>query len=354
MIQSINIQNYQSHENTTIDFHAGINAIIGNSCSGKTAILRNLYWLMQNKGSIDSKISYWNRKKNGDPINPTQATIIIDDNSITRIKTKERNGYNVNDTQYSAIGKDIPKEVETLLNISDLNIATQHAPHFLLANSAGETARYLNSILKLDKIDTVMEKAESAKRKCVKDKETIQNEIISIEKQLNDYANIEQYAMILSSIDYLEKQVQEVSTKLLEAQEALANIETIESTTSKSKLILEASKPLIQRYEELSQEVMENDKVNKELVGILNEIQSLEKVQEQGKLLQDYKRLIADLEKLEKELQDSKIVYNELVVFRNQIMDCQKTIIENGIEIERLQGMLPEICPLCGKEICND
>jgi hypothetical protein len=199
-----------------------------------------------------------------------------------------------------------------------------------------------------------MEKAESAKRKCVKDKETIQNEIISIEKQLNDYANIEQYAMILSSIDYLEKQVQEVSTKLLEAQEALANIETIESTTSKSKLILEASKPLIQRYEELSQEVMENDKVNKELVGILNEIQSLEKVQEQGKLLQDYKRLIADLEKLEKELQDSKIVYNELVVFRNQIMDCQKTIIENGIEIERLQGMLPEICPLCGKEICND
>jgi len=46
MINSLTIQNFQSHKNTTLEFDNGINIIIGQSDSGKTAIIRALNWVI--------------------------------------------------------------------------------------------------------------------------------------------------------------------------------------------------------------------------------------------------------------------------------------------------------------------
>ena len=48
MIKSLHIQNFQSHKKTTLKFHKGINVVIGQSDSGKSAIIRALNWTINN------------------------------------------------------------------------------------------------------------------------------------------------------------------------------------------------------------------------------------------------------------------------------------------------------------------
>jgi exonuclease SbcC len=71
MIDSLSIQNFQSHEKTELEFDEGINIIIGQSDSGKSAILRALNWVVNNKPNGEAFKSNWG----GD----TKVKIIIEE-----------------------------------------------------------------------------------------------------------------------------------------------------------------------------------------------------------------------------------------------------------------------------------
>ena len=76
MIRKLNIQNIQSHKNTELEFSPGINAIVGSSNNGKSAILRALYWVRYNRPlGIDNLLSHWACDIKGNQIAPMQATI---------------------------------------------------------------------------------------------------------------------------------------------------------------------------------------------------------------------------------------------------------------------------------------
>jgi len=51
VVEKITIKNFQSHEETELQFSSGVNVIVGSSDSGKSAILRALKWVVQNKPS---------------------------------------------------------------------------------------------------------------------------------------------------------------------------------------------------------------------------------------------------------------------------------------------------------------
>ena len=79
MIKSIDIENFQSHKKTRIDFDPGVNVIIGRSDSGKTSILRALNWVINNKPSGEAFIRHGNKE--------ARASIILDDkHMITMIR----------------------------------------------------------------------------------------------------------------------------------------------------------------------------------------------------------------------------------------------------------------------------
>ena len=49
MIQSIRLQNFQSHKDSYLRFSNGINIISGQSNNGKTSLLRGLNWVITNR-----------------------------------------------------------------------------------------------------------------------------------------------------------------------------------------------------------------------------------------------------------------------------------------------------------------
>ena len=80
MIQSVHIQNFQSHKNSTLEFSPGVNIIVGTSDSGKTAIIRALRWVVWNRPSGDSLRSTWGGK--------TSVEICLDKGSVERSKDR--------------------------------------------------------------------------------------------------------------------------------------------------------------------------------------------------------------------------------------------------------------------------
>ena len=81
MIQSLKIINFQSHEDSTLDFVPGVNMILGASDSGKSAIIRALKWLVWNRPNGDAYRSNWGGE--------TSVQAFFDGFGVERSKDKE-------------------------------------------------------------------------------------------------------------------------------------------------------------------------------------------------------------------------------------------------------------------------
>src|SRR4030042_1376232 len=130
MLNSLKIENFQSHKNTFLEFSPGINIISGSSNNGKTAILRALHWTFFNRPQgIAFKSTFSDKKET------CKVSLIINDTEITRERNNSINSYQVGSSLFTTIGNDVPSEVSSAINISELNIQSQFEKHFLITDS---------------------------------------------------------------------------------------------------------------------------------------------------------------------------------------------------------------------------
>jgi DNA repair protein SbcC/Rad50 len=147
MIRTLRIFNFQSHKNTTLDFHPNVNYIIGQSNSGKSAVIRALRWLWLNRPVGTAYISSFSKNKD--------CLVALETNkfSIIRERTKSKNAYQINNVLYEAFGSNPPEEVGSILDWDIVNLQTQREQAFLLADSPAKVSIYINQIVGLDLID---------------------------------------------------------------------------------------------------------------------------------------------------------------------------------------------------------
>ena len=147
MIKAINLENFQSHKNSVLEFHNGMNVIVGSSDSGKTAIIRALKWISQNRPGGDDFRSTWG----GD----TNVVVQTTENTIIRSKSKNANTYELDDHLFSAFGTDVPEEINSALNLNEINLQQQMDDPFLLSEhwTSGKVALHFNKVARLHKID---------------------------------------------------------------------------------------------------------------------------------------------------------------------------------------------------------
>lgn len=195
MIRRIQLTNFQSHEDTEISFENGLNVLVGQSDSGKTAIMRALRWVFWNRPGGDEFRSHWG----GD----TRVVVeLTDGNVITREKGKAgRNAYILNGTEYVAFGQDVPEDIAKVINITDVNLQQQMDSPFLLSETPGEVAKHFNKVANLDIIDhatSYINKKMNAVQSDIK--HHIKN-VDKLEKDLEGLPDIEAYE---KQVEYLE------------------------------------------------------------------------------------------------------------------------------------------------------
>ena len=353
MIKQLTISNFQSHKKTELSFDDGINVIIGQSDSGKSAIIRALNWVANNKPSGEAFRSKW-----GGDTKATLSTELHSDYQQTVIRSKEKtkNTYSISDpngiTSFASFGQNVPQEIKELLNFSSLNIASQFYSPFLLAMSGGEVASYLNNIVHLDKIDTSLTNIN----KTLKDEKTVytrvKQELEATQIRYAGFDYLEKAEALLIEIEGLNEEVFERSSNLDTLHDVLKSVISCQEELKKYSGVIEAKKLIIE-VEELEKERIDKTTRVEGLKATLDYITQCQRELKKYSGVKDCQNDIYAIEKDIIHLDQRQGNLEELKNTLGTLTDIQTDLDWKKMKLEedkaKFEELMPSTCPLCGR-----
>lgn len=246
MLKSMDIVNFQSHADTHIDFSPGITVIVGSSDSGKSVIVRVLEWLRTNRPLGNAFI-----RKGTDSCKVTLQNVAGD--NICREKGKGINQYIVNGELYKALKSDktlksdVPVQVSEALNLSDINVQHQLDQHFLVLETPGKTARYINNITKLEDADTLLANINGDIRKSTSLCEELEIGIKYLDKQLADpiFGMLGDVECLINKRSVLVEEYKSAEDLIDLIVDVLSKLEVIDLSVSKVDKVLCLEQPIL-------------------------------------------------------------------------------------------------------------
>lgn len=152
MLKRLVISLFQSHRHTELEFHKGVNVIVGDPQSGKSAILRAFLWLTTNRPlgfRFHSTFAGKGEKE-------TSVVAEFDDCLVLRKKGDVNTyvlGSDKSASPFSHFGDEVPEPILKALNLAELNVQPQLEPFFLITSSPQEIARAINRVTRVEKVD---------------------------------------------------------------------------------------------------------------------------------------------------------------------------------------------------------
>lgn len=354
MITKIQLKNFQAHEDTSLDLVPGINAITGKSDSGKSAILRGLYWLNNNRPGGNSMVSFWNRNKAGEAKDETSVLITQNGSDIKRMKSKDLNAYQVGEEKpLEALRSDVPQQVQDILNLGEVNIQKQMDAPFLLSETSGEVARFFNRIIKLDSIDTILAKIESDKRSS-RDKMGVQEDLAAKAlKSLEGFAFLDEANSLLNKAGRVADRIKETQARLgiLKTKKALM-VQLTAILNKISKTLLALANPLKEALQ--IQGGINSTKTSlTRLKGFQIEYKKAAKILVTAEIVPEAKKLLEEISKTKTQLlsRGEKLRQLNSSIFEwNDLVEPLATISQS---LEKIKSEKPSdpICPTCGQPI---
>lgn len=345
MIESLQISNYQSHKKTELKFSPGVNLIIGQSDSGKTAIIRALRWAVWNRPLGDAFRSHWG----GD----TSVVLKTDDCIVERFKGKE-DYYKLSglDKPFKAFGTEPPEEIAQALNLSELNLQSQHDNAFLISNNPGEVARHFNKVANIDKIDSSLKAVESWVRKLRQDVQATEDEIIRHQEQLEKFEYLDKMEADIEVLESLESKKEKTGADIQKLTKLLNEITEVGEKIQQAGGLIPAEKDVDDLLElhKAKAGKMQQYKALKELAAQIYETQT--QIDEYREILADEKQVnvVLDLYNKLKEVQQK---VSSLESLSKQIWKTQNDITHKQDQLTELEKSwhdnMPETCPLCGR-----
>jgi exonuclease SbcC len=393
MISKIEINNFQSHKHTVIDFDSGVNVIVGQSDCGKSAILRALRFVIENRPAGDSVISHWAKQ--------AEVKLHIGENVITRIKGKSKNEYWLNDKVYKAFGQSVPEEVAAVINMSNVNIQRQLDGPFLLNETPGEVAKHFNKLAHLEKIDTGMRNILSWIRKLEQSISATRDEQKELKTQYKQLSYVDRMEQDIEVLEDMEQHVAKMWANRHSLQALTDKIIALQARKEKY-VIWQAIEKDFNPLLELNEKLFNNKQTHANIKTRVEELETISiRLQKGRKFVRSEKLLNKLLEQIEQrkntgkycaklqkltnsyvDLQVGKKNYlqiakfekplNSLLGMQNQLNVKQKeykvlkkwfgkygTVVLDRtnleVELEQMENKFheefPDMCPLCGTEI---
>lgn len=248
MIHSIKIENYQSHRDTELVLSPGLNVIVGpGSNIGKSAILRAVNWLASNR-PLGDRFMF---KLGKEEAIKTRVHVSFDEWLVTRIKTKDFNGYHIlaktknqEPVVFDKIGTEVPEKLKVILASEGVNYQNQLSPHFLIRESPGEIGRVLNEATNLVAIDKVMKWFERAVRETKGKIKFVEQELEKERRELERYRSLKELKPKVDSLiatyasfDELVSLITEVEKVLHRRQAVIDDLVKLRQRVKGSKVV---------------------------------------------------------------------------------------------------------------------
>ena len=354
MIEYIQLRNFQSHKEIEMELHPGVNVIIGESDSGKTAIMRALYWLTFGKPAGDSMRRHGTKRD-------TEVTIETESHQISRIRGNSTNEYvlttfneNNNEQVFKGFGQSVPQPIIDVLNLNEINFMRQLDPPFLFSKTAGEIAQYLNRLINLDIIDSSLLNIKRMHTQASQSANHHLTEIQHLEKALEDFAWTEDAERDVSKIEKKQATLDRMKSGAYELNQILDIVFDHEQLVRK----FQYTKRLTQYVEQLYTE-HKNIEEDKNHYAALRNAVSLT-LQTKGILaatptIKGAEKALLALEKRVARLQASrdtyKIIDQAIEQWADKKNDVKLILAEHRRSMAQLKQAMPEMCPLCDQPI---
>jgi len=348
MIDKLKLINFQSHKDSTLKFHKGVNIIVGESDSGKSSILRGLKLAIYNEPNGDSYRSNWG--------GGTSVELEVNNKIITRTKTNSKNLYELSDFDepFAAFGQTVPDEIKEVLNMDEINLQQQLDAPFLISETSGKVALHFNKIAKLDKIDRAQSKVQKEINTINLELKHRQKELEIKQDKLKEFPNLNKLERSLVKIENLETTKQEKENQIETLNRLCNQITGIEQEINLCEKEVESESSIniiLKLYNEktvknnnwlnLHNIILKNDKIQDKLNKYQNKIKAEASIDELLKLYKNKQKVTISGSKLKK-----------LYINSNQI---NKELTSKEIELKRLEKEykkdFPEVCPLCNSKI---
>jgi len=345
MIHKLELSNFQSHEHSVIKFSPGVNAIVGSSDSGKTAIFRAIRWLGWNRPSGDAFRSHWG----GDTI----VDLELDNGQVQRVRGDKENSYVLDShDEYKALGKEVPEEVIRFLNLNEINLQQQLDRPFLLDSSSGEVAQHFNKVAHLDKIDRALQRTDKKIRAFSQDIKYSDQQIEKLNIELLPFTDLDELEEETVHLEQLENDRVALIGKISQLTILSKRYMEIESAFKRLLPLLDAEKivlgilSLINNKNTIASGIQRLTGCIKRIMGLSTEISELARKSAPEKLVDAIIELISDREQIilrkticKKSIIDLKKMDEFIVIQKKELVKLEKSFAK----------AMPDICPLCGR-----
>jgi len=346
MIKSVSIQNFQSHAKTELDFHEGVNVIVGTTDGGKTAIIRALRWLIWNRPSGDALRSRWG--------GATNVQLETEEGVITRSKDKI-DKYTLRlkgqeDIEFKAIGTSVPTEIQRVLNISEINLQNQHDSTFLLSDTPGAVATHFNKVARLDRIDSATSAINGWIRGLKSDVSHLETDIATEKAKLPQFENLEKFEIEIEALEQMEGKAVTMRSRYSTLEKDIVRITNLEKEIETLTPLLGLEKLVTSVLDDITKRDQLQTQVD-ELQTVIDDLEELNEKEEAAKELMPLEPLVLSLLDKYKQLRELKKTKSQLQYLLNQVNLVDDDIVTTGNNVTKLETKfhkeMPDICPLC-------
>lgn len=402
-IISAEINNFQSHKNTKIEFINGLNVIVGPSDQGKTAIIRAIRWVLYNEPLGDFFIRH----------GESEASVTLTFNTgekVKRVRSSSKNIYiYINEKQeeeiYEGFGNNPPIDIVEKLNIrkihldskesNTINIGEQLEGPFLLSQKNSTRANAIGRLVGVHVVDKAIQntmkdnRGLNIKNKSLKDDmkalevklnqydylKSLEKQIVKLETIKDAISDKEKTLLKLKSIrDQYNKNIGEIKSYHIMLQN-LSNINYIEKYVSTLKDLIEKHKLFIKlknkllnitssindniytlkklkelnRIETITRSLEEKMVLNKNLLpkynkykSLLSEINKSSYINEKLNRINDINNIYIQIENKSKFLNNLKY-YNDNIRKINSSINKGNLYIDKFIDIDNIESLYSDI-----------
>lgn len=350
MLTNLKIKEFQSHKDTEIPFDPGVNVILGASDSGKSSVLRALLWVIRNRPTGDS-VRNWDNKKN--VVDVTIET--SDGHCISKKRSEGKSVYILDGNKFEAFKQDVPSEIETAFNMSEINTQTQHEDYFLLSDSPGEVARKLNEFAGLDIIDQLFKFINSKALSSKRDAEDASQKIETLTSSIDSLSYIDEAEADLNSFEKDVKTLDNQTEKFEGVRGVLNTIEFLNEKLEEHHKIINLSS----LTENILDLVTQYNRDKTALASMKMIVDSLKDIEDRLVSEKEWLEVETNYNELRQLLDNYQLSRNDFLIVDpliTRIEEVDKQISRIKLDQSEKQKKFDDlmrknkVCPLCGKK----
>lgn len=245
MLTSVELHNFQSHADTTLELHPGVNVLVGPSNSGKTAIIRALRWLRFNR---PLGTAYVRSGQRGCAVAASTAA-----GRVIRERSANKNCYVVQadgrSDSFAAVGSAVPDAVGEFLPFGATAFQEQLDPPFLVLDPPAEAAKKLDAAARLAVLAGAIRWLDSERRSADAEAARLRSESTAVQEKLKATERVEEAAKALDDAEAVEESLERAALAAGALEGDCAGIESCQSELRVVRRTASLQRPLAEAQE---------------------------------------------------------------------------------------------------------